>query len=248
MSNSNLASMFIPAKWYTKGRDGRHIEMITIHHMACIYSAEQCGKSFQGTKKASSHYGVGVYGEIGQYVDECNTAWANANWDSNCKAVTIETSNDEVGGEWHVSDTTLHSLIKLVADIAKRNNLGKLVRGKNLTWHSMYAATACPGKYLLSKIDYIIAEANKINEYEEPKKEEEFEVAKVYKNGSSVEICYKDSDFKTKTGSLDKWEQCECLGYVKNSKNQYAYIVKYKINNTNSYAVGFVKYNGKVQI
>lgn len=143
MSNSSLASMFIPAKWYTKGRDGRHIEMITIHHMACIYSAEQCGKSFQGTKKASSHYGVGVYGEIGQYVDECNTAWANANWDSNCKAVTIETSNDEVGGEWHVSDTTLRSLIKLVADIAKRNNLGKLVRGKNLTWHSMYAATAC---------------------------------------------------------------------------------------------------------
>lgn len=242
MSNSSLASMFIPAKWYTKGRDGRHIEMITIHHMACIYSAEQCGKSFQGTKKASSHYGVGVYGEIAQYVDEANTAWANANWDSNCKAVTIETSNDEVGGEWHVSDTTLRSLIKLVADIAKRNNLGKLVRGKNLTWHSMYAATACPGKYLLSKIDYIIAEANKINEYEEPKKEEEFEVAKVYKNGSTVEKVYADTNLTKQVGSLDKYEQCECLAIVNGR-----YLVKYKVNGTNNYKCGFCKYSGNVK-
>jgi len=29
----------------------------------------------------------------------------------------------------------LNVLIRLVADIAKRNNLGVLVKGKNLTWH-----------------------------------------------------------------------------------------------------------------
>lgn len=166
MSSSNLVSVNIPANSgnYSVGRDGRHIEMITIHHMAGILTANQCGSIFaRAGKRASAHYGVGKNGEIGQYVDEANTAWANTNWDSNCKAVTIETSNCKIGGNWAVSDTVLNSLIRLVADIAKRNGLGILVKGQNLTWHSMYANTNCPGPYLLSKLDYIVAEANKIN-------------------------------------------------------------------------------------
>lgn len=166
MSSSNLVSVNIPANSenYSVGRDGRHIEMITIHHMAGILSAKNCGLIFQRAGKgASAHYGVGKNGEIGQYVDEANTAWANTNWDSNCKAVTIETSNCKIGENWAVSDTVLNSLIRLVADIAKRNGLGILVKGQNLTWRSMYANTNCPGPYLLSKLDYILAEANKIN-------------------------------------------------------------------------------------
>lgn len=166
MSNSNLVNVRIPAYSgnYTIGRSGRRIEAVTIHHMAGILTPEQCGYIFQKVgRNGSSHYGIGSDGRIGQYVDESNTAWTNSNWDSNCKSVTIETSNCEIGGNWAVSDAALNSLIRLVADIAKRNNLGTLVRGKNFTWHCMFASTSCPGPYLLSKIDYIIAEANKIN-------------------------------------------------------------------------------------
>ena len=165
MSNSSLATIKVPASTsnYAKGRSGRKIEMIAIHHMAGVLTAEQCGNIFkQVNRGASTHYGVGKNGEIGQYVDESDTAWANSNWDSNCKSVTIETSNSQTGGNWPVSDVTLKSLIKLVADIAKRNNI-TLVKGKTLVWHRMYAATTCPGDYLLSKLDYIISEANKIN-------------------------------------------------------------------------------------
>ena len=181
-------------------------------------------------------------GEIYQYVDEANTAWANGNWDSNCKAVTIETSNDSTGGEWHIGDTTLQSLIKLVADIAKRNNLGKLVRGKNLTWHRMYMATTCPGEYMLSKIDYIIQEANKINEGAEPVEEDDFEVAKIYKNGSTPEPVYADTELTKKTGSLNKYEQCECYGIIKGR-----YLVSYNVDGTNYKKCGFVKYNGGIK-
>ena len=164
MSNSSLATIRVPAVNYTAGRDGRKIEMITIHHMAGVLSAKKCGEVFQNrNREASSNYGVGKDGEIGLYVDEANTAWANSNWDANCKAVTIENSNSSSGGNWPVSDKVLNSLIKLVADIAKRNNLGTLVPGKNLTWHSMYVQTACPGDYLKSKMQYIADEANKIN-------------------------------------------------------------------------------------
>lgn len=164
MSNSSLVTIRVPAVNYSKGRDGRVIEMITIHHMAGVLSAQRCGEIFQNPNKAaSSNYGIGKDGEIGLYVDEANTSWANTNWDANCKSVTIETSNSSRGGNWPVSDKSLNSLIKLVADISKRNNLGTLVPGKNLTWHSMYVQTTCPGDYLRNKMQYIADEANKIN-------------------------------------------------------------------------------------
>lgn len=165
MSKSPLTQITVPAHSsnYTKGRS-KKISEITIHHMAGVLTAEQCGKIFQKKgRNGSSHYGIGNDGKIGNYVDESNTAWTNSNWASNCRAVTIETSNNKTGGDWTVSDKALNSLIKLVADIAKRNNI-KLIKGKTLTWHSMYAKTTCPGNYLRSKIDYIIKEANKINE------------------------------------------------------------------------------------
>ena len=166
MSKSNLVNVNVPAYEgnYTKGRSGRKIEAICLHHMAGRLTAEQCGKIFQKVGRyGSSHYGIGYDGRIGQYVDESDTAWTNSNWDSNCKSVTIETSDND--NSWYVNDTTLNSLIKLVADIAKRNNLGTLVPGKNLTWHSMFTNTTCPGDYLRSKMQYIADEANKINGY-----------------------------------------------------------------------------------
>lgn len=176
MSNSNLVTVKVQANAtnYTKGRTSK-IQMIAIHHMAGILTAKQCGNIFaKAGRGGSSHYGIGKDGEIGQFVDEEDTAWTNSNWDSNCKSVTIETSNCEIGGDWKVSDKVLSKLIELVADIAKRNKLGKLVKGKNVVWHSMYIATNCPGKYLLSKMDYIVEQANKINgQASEPEKSEE---------------------------------------------------------------------------
>lgn len=171
MSNSNLVNVKVMAHStnFTKGRSGRKIERIAIHHMAGILTAKQCGGIFQRAGRGgSSNYGIGKDADVGLYVDEANTSWCNSNWDSNCKSVTIEVSNCEVGGNWKVSDKVLNKLIQLVADIAKRNKLGKLVKGKNVVWHSMYINTTCPGKYLLSKMDYIIEQANKINSTTKP--------------------------------------------------------------------------------
>ena len=78
--------------------------------------------------------------------------------------------------------------------------------------------------------------------YEEPKKEEDFEMAKTYKNGSTPEPVYADTSLTNKVGSLDKWEQCDCLAVVNGR-----YLVKYKINGTNNYKCGFVKYNGGIE-
>lgn len=164
MSNSSLATekYMAHSNNYSVGRSGRKIEKVTVHHMAGVLTARQCGSIFQnGNRQASSNYGIGKNGEIALFVDEKNTSYADANWDSNCKSVTIECSNSKSGGDWLVSDKVLSSLIKLIADIFKRNGIKKAIKGETITWHSMYSATTCPGNYLRSKMDYICDEVNK---------------------------------------------------------------------------------------
>lgn len=190
MSKSSLVKVEVPAYTgnYTKGRNGKKIEAITIHHMAGKLTAKECGKIFQAQgREGSSHYGIGYDGIIGQYVDEDDTAWTNSNWDSNQTSVTIEVSNSD-NNSVKVNDTTLDSLIKLVADIAKRNNLGTLVKGQNITWHSMFTSTTCPGEYLLSKMDYIIEEANKINSEPTSNKVNVYYKVKTVKHGWLPEV------------------------------------------------------------
>ena len=58
-----------------------------------------------------------------------------------------------------------------MADIARRNGLGKLIKGQNLTWHSMYAATACPGPYLSGKLQELVDKANAITVQKTKRKE-----------------------------------------------------------------------------
>lgn len=164
MSNSSLVS-------YTKISPNstprsKKITKITIHHMAGNLSIEGCGREFASPeRKGSSNYGIGTDGRIGMYVEEKNRAWTSSNPDNDDMAVTIEVANDVIGGNWHVSDKALASLIDLCTDICERNGIEKLNftgnKNGNLTMHKYFAATACPGAYLESKFPYIANEVNK---------------------------------------------------------------------------------------
>ena len=66
-------------------------------------------------------------------------------------------------------------------------------------------------------------------------------MAKTYKNGSTIENVYADTGLTVKIGSLNTYEQCECLDIVNGR-----YLVKYKVDGTNNYKCGFVKYSGGV--
>lgn len=165
MAFSPLACKFIPAhpSNYTKNRSAygcaKPIE-ICIHYMAGNCSIETLGEIEQNpNRNMSSTYGIGSDGRIACYVDEDDIAWCNSNWDSNIRSVSIETAN--LYPSPVVSDEALRSLINLIADVAIRNNI-KLEKGRNLTWHQLYTSTSCPGEYLLSKMDYILEEVNKI--------------------------------------------------------------------------------------
>lgn len=139
------------------------IDKITIHHMAGNLSVETCGSVFQ-TREASANYGIGSDGRIALYVDEKDRSWASSSPANDYRAVTIEVANNTGSPNWTVSDAAYASLIKLVVDICKRNNIKQLNytgdASGNLTMHRFFAATACPGPYLKSKFPDI---ANRVN-------------------------------------------------------------------------------------
>jgi len=98
------------------------------------------------------------------YVEEENRSWCSSNSANDNRAVTIEVANDEVGEDWHVSDTALAKLINLCVDICQRNGISRINytgdKSGNLTMHKWFAATACPGPYLESKFPYIAEQIN----------------------------------------------------------------------------------------
>ena len=165
MSNSSLVDLVS----YSPNHSGRRTHPITkiaIHHTAGVLTAAGIGNVFKSrSRQASCNYGIGNDNKIVLVVDEANRAWTTSNaWCDN-RAVTIEVSNCQYGGNWLVSDRVLNTLIDLVADICRRNGI------KNCTYtggtdgvlqmHKWYAQTSCPGPYLASKFTYIAQEVNK---------------------------------------------------------------------------------------
>lgn len=163
MSNSSLVNYTKITSNKTSPRKDK-IRKITIHHMAGNLSVEECGEVFQN-REASTNYGIGNDGRIGLYVDEADRAWATTNGENDHQAINIELANDEIGGNWHVSDKVIARCIDLCVDICKRNGIKKLNftgnKSGNLTMHCYFMATACPGPYLKTKFKYIADEVNK---------------------------------------------------------------------------------------
>ena len=149
------------------------IDTITIHCMAGNLSIETCGNVFApSSAKASSNYGIGSDGRIAMYVEERDRSWASSSSLNDNRAITIEVANDGGAPDWHVSDKAMDSLIDLIVDICKRNNIKELkwkadksligqVDKQNMTVHRWFKNKACPGDYLYGKHSYIANQVNK---------------------------------------------------------------------------------------
>lgn len=171
MSNSNLVTRWWPANPtnYTRGHEGNKIQGIVVHHAAST-SLDSIGIAFaRAGRNGSAHYGVGG-NQVHQYVDETNTTWHCSNWWGNVRTIGIETTNSTGAPSWEIAPDTFETLVKLVADIAKRNNLGKLwINPKadmpTLSGHKDWygATTVCPGPSLYPRLQEIADRANAIN-------------------------------------------------------------------------------------
>ena len=73
----------------------------------------------------------------------------------------------------------------------------------------------------------------------DPGAEQEETDVKRYKNGSTPEPVYADTGRSLKVGSLNPWEECDCLGELGGM-----FIVRYPVDGTAFYKVGLVVYDG----
>lgn len=177
MSQSPMVTRRWPAdpSNYTRGRQDT-IHGITIHHAAST-SLDSVGQVFSTPGRGgSAHYGV-KGPQVHQYVNEEDTAWHCGNWPGNSCTIGIEVVNSTGAPEWLVDEETFETLVKLVADIAKRNNLGRLKFEPDgvyptLSAHRDWSPTYCPGDYLYSRMNELAERANAINYPPAPAKAE----------------------------------------------------------------------------
>lgn len=175
MSNSKLVVYTKLSPHCTKPRQGK-IKGISIHTMAGPGSVEGCGQVFQ-TSEASSHYGIGPDGRIGQYVLEENRAWCCSHKVDH-QVVTIEVSSIQSYEEpYECTEAAFESLIDLCVDICQRNGIKELIwkEGKaycpaftgnwavcNMVPHRYTTdkGKSCPGNYLFGKYGEIAERVN----------------------------------------------------------------------------------------
>lgn len=169
-TNSPLVS-YTRISPYRSSREGHTIDTITIHCAAAQAEVETLGRLFQ-TKQASANYGIGPDGRVGMYVEEKNRSWATSDGENDRRAVTIEMACEN-RHPYKVKDAAYKTLLDLVTDICRRNDIKKLVwstskadrvnhkNGCNMTVHRDYENKACPGQWLYDRHGEIAAEVNR---------------------------------------------------------------------------------------
>lgn len=147
------------------------IDTITIHCIVGQCTAKQGCDYFATTdRECSANYVVGKDGSIGLSVEEKDRSWCSSSGSNDNRAITIEVASD-TAHPYAVTDKAYNALIKLVADICKRNGIKKLlwkadksligqVDKQNMTVHRWFANKSCPGEYLYSRHSDIAAKVN----------------------------------------------------------------------------------------
>ena len=243
--------MVIEQRILTKNRYSRSgekqgkIEYIVVHWVGNANTSALANRNyFENLRlthktQASAHYIIGLKGEIVHCVPDDEVAFHAGSHSMNRKSIGIENCHPDWGGKFN--DATYNSLIELCVFLCKQHGIGadRIIRHYDVT------RKVCPKYYVEHQAEWDAFRnrvAQRLNQRIEPVKEESFEMAKTYKNGSTTEPVYADTTCRTKTGSLDKYETCECLAIVNG-----VYLVKYKVNGSSAYKTGFVKYSGGVK-
>lgn len=171
-SNSPLVSYTQITKYNKTVNRNHAIDTITIHCFVGQVTVERGCEVFQpATRKASCNYVVAKDGKIGLVVDEKDRSWCTSSASNDNRAITIEVASDSAD-PYAVTDAAYDALIKLVADICKRNNIETLIwstnktermshlKGCNMTVHRDFANKSCPGNYLYNRHADIASKVN----------------------------------------------------------------------------------------
>lgn len=172
MSNSSLVSYkkISPNKNSPRNHS---IDTITIHCYVGQASVESAAGWFsRSDAECSCNYMIGTDGRIALIVDEKDRSWCSSSPSNDNRAITIECASDSTH-PYAINDKVYSSLIKLCADICRRNNIKELkwrgdksligqVDKQNMTVHRWFANKACPGDYIYNRLGKIAEEVNEM--------------------------------------------------------------------------------------
>ena len=194
-SNSPLVSYIKLSPNKTSPRNHK-IDTISIHCVVGQFTAKEiCNLSnftnYNSTNGSSCNYAIGWDGSIGLCVEEKDRSWCTSSRSNDHRAITIEVASDKFH-PYKVTDQAYEALIRLLADICKRNNIKQLlwkgdknligqVDKQNMTVHRWFAAKACPGDYLYqrhgdiaNRVNALLNPVPKVEEEEEEMTQEKF--------------------------------------------------------------------------
>ena len=137
---------------FSSTRYGEDWSTIVIHISECN-SLSQIDNTFWGSREASAHYGVGP-GQIHQYVNLNDTAWAVGNWEWNKRTVSIEHVGTTASSP---SYATLDTSAQLMAALARSKGWRHLKLGDNVGIHKWYSSTSCPAG---TDVNWLVERAN----------------------------------------------------------------------------------------
>lgn len=174
MSNSTLVNCTVKSPNHS-GKRTHSIDTLTPHCVVGQLSAEAIGGCFTSSaRQASCNYGIGTDGRVVLCVDEENRSWCSSSNSNDQRAVTIECASDKTA-PYAMNNAVYEKLIKLCADICKRNGKTKVLwlgsKEKTLAYtpksnemvltaHRWFANKSCPGDWLYSRYGEL---ADKIN-------------------------------------------------------------------------------------
>jgi peptidoglycan hydrolase-like protein with peptidoglycan-binding domain len=149
-------------------RNGQAINGVVIHHVAGTNGLSYVANA--NSRNSHPTYHISNSGAVTGIVNPERRPYSTGG-QPDPSAVTFEIDNSSVGGDWPVSSAAIEALIDVIifhASISPRANRGFAKNIKTqvqseffIAWHQQYSSTACPGPFILSQLDYIVAECNK---------------------------------------------------------------------------------------
>lgn len=165
MSNSSLAS-YIGRVSSCNKRNGTVVDKIMVHSMK---SSGNCDTMFELMNSSSSSYNYGIAndGTIGLFVDEQYAANGTGRPEVDRRCIHITVANKSGGPDYSISPESRYSLIKLLADICRRNFIKEFqytgdFQSGQLVFHSMVGDASCPGRYISSQGFSIASEVSRL--------------------------------------------------------------------------------------
>ena len=149
-------------------RNGQPINGVVIHHVAGTNGLKYVANA--NTRNSHPTYHISNSGAVTGIVNPDRRPYSTGGTpDPN--SVTFEIDNSSAGGDWPVSPAALEALIDVIVYHGSQSPRAGKGFAKNqpsvkqaeffIAWHSQYKATACPGPFIMSQLDYIVSECNK---------------------------------------------------------------------------------------